>query len=207
MLKDENVANIYYHGSWAQGTCTSASDQDLIIVTRSHQWSTNFYSELDYFHIFELHKLFDKYDVCVYSIENFKTLLQKNYLLCVQCLFLPNEFKLKEEIDFQKIYLEEFYNPARIKKVAFYEMLHSFNLLSAERERSCQSRSSRPENQDNTREDFIFKNLFHGLRFLDLGEQLIHKKSIVDFTRVAHLFQQMKQIRSEVKDDTSKMQA
>jgi predicted nucleotidyltransferase len=36
-LTDDLVANIYFHGSWAQGTCTNKSDQDLIIVTRRFQ--------------------------------------------------------------------------------------------------------------------------------------------------------------------------
>jgi len=188
-LTDDLITNIYFHGSWAQGTCTNKSDQDLIIVTRQCQPPLRFQTDFDYFHKFELHKLFGKYDVCVYSIENFEELLKKNYLLCVQCLFLPNEFKLKEEIDFRKIYFEKnYYDPIRIKKVAFYEMFHSFNL-------SHTPTRSPVENQ--SREDFVFKNFFHGIRFLDMAQQLIQYQTIQDFTSVSHLFSTMNQIRDK----------
>ena len=160
----------------------------MIIVTRRFQSPLRFRADFDYFHKFELHKLFDKYDVCVYSKENFEELLKKNFLLCVQCLFLPNEFKLKEEIDFRQIYLDKYYDSIRIKKVAFYEMFSSLNLTN--------NPPSSTGNQ--SREDFIFKNLFHGIRFLDLAQQLIQFQTIKDLKSVSHLFNTMKQIRDDL---------
>ncbi|CAF4614181.1 unnamed protein product, partial [Didymodactylos carnosus] len=44
-------------------------------------------------------------------------------------------------------------------------------------------------------QDFIFKNLFHGIRFLDLAEQLIETQFIHDLTRVSHILDTMKDIR------------
>ena len=197
------MANIYFHGSCVQGTCTPKSDRDLIIVTRSHQDSVKFWRDFDYFHEFELHKLFGKYDVCVYSVENFEELLKKNYLLCVQCIFLPDEFKIKEEIDFRTIYLEKYYDPIRIKKVAFYEMVSSFNLVEPTKNSNTLARSSTEEETSQSRKNFIFKNLFHGLRFLDLGEQLIQTRSIYDLTRVSHILNTMKEIRGDSTDPSN----
>jgi predicted nucleotidyltransferase len=194
-LNDDCVANIYFHGSWPQGTCTSKSDRDLIIVTHSNQMPLCFRPDFDYFHQFELHKLFDKYDVCVYSLENFEELLKKNYLLCVQCLFLPNEFKIKEEIDFRITYLEKYYDPIRIKKVAFYEMFSSFDMMNSNI--NYPKRSSIRNQIDQSRKDYLFKNLFHGLRFLDIAQQLIQTRTIFNFTSVADLLTTMKEIRDD----------
>lgn len=192
-MSDDSIANIYFHGSWAQGTCTEKSDRDLIIVTRIPEGRLCFNYDFDYFHRFNLHKLFGKYDVCVYSLENFEELLKKNYLLCVQCLFLPKEFRLKEEVDFRKIYFEKYYDPIRIKKVAFFEMLFSFNLINSTSQ--CSKRSS--EEPDRSREDYLVKNLFHGMRFLHLAQQLIEKQTIEDFISISHLFFTMKQIQHQ----------
>ncbi len=193
------VANIYIHGSSIQGTCTPKSDRDLILVTYSDQDPLNFWEDFDYFHQFELHKLFNKYDVCVYSVENFEKLLEKNYLLCVQCLFLPDQYKLKEEIDFRTTYLNKFYDPKRIKQVALYEMFSSVNMLDPLRSSSSAINITEDE-KSQSRQDFIFKNLFHGIRFLDLAEQLIQTRSIYDLTRVSPILDTMKDIRGDPTD-------
>ncbi|CAF1114056.1 unnamed protein product [Rotaria sordida] len=203
-LNEDCVANIYNHGSYAQGTCTPESDRDLIIVTRSCQNYLWLQNDFAYFHSFELHKLFNKYDVCVYSVENFQLALEKNYLLCVQCLFLSDEFKIKEEIDFRTTYLEKYYNTVRIKQVAFYEMLSSFNLLDPPKNPTYPKRSSTENETNQPLSDFIFKNLFHGIRFLDIGEQLIQTRSVHDFTRVSYILNEMKDIRGDPTDESSK---
>ncbi len=200
-LNDNCVANIYFHGSYVQGTCTQKSDRDLIIVTRSYQMPLRFQRDFDYFHQFELHKLFGKYDVCVYSLKNFKELLKKNYLLCVQCLFLPDQFKIKEEIDFRKTYLSKYYDPIRIKKVAFYEMFTSLNMIDRNENPSYPKRSLNQNEEDQSREDYLFKNLFHGIRFLDMAQQLIQTRSIFNLKSVSHLLNTMKDIRNEDQSD------
>ncbi|CAF4307128.1 unnamed protein product, partial [Adineta steineri] len=44
---------------------------------------------------------------------------------------------------------------------------------------------------------YIFKHLFHGLRYLDFAEQLIQTQSIYNYKRVTYIFDQMKEIRDE----------
>ncbi|CAF3734031.1 unnamed protein product [Rotaria sp. Silwood1] len=203
-LNENSVANIYNHGSWVYGTNSPTSDRDLIIVTRSpYQNPLKFYDDFDYFHPFELHKLWNQYDVCVYSIENFEKLLEKNYLVVVQCIFLPDEFKIKEEIDFRLIYLEKYYNQFRLKQVAFYEMNRDFNLYESNNFSNHPKRSSRAIQTKQLRYDYIFKNLFHGLRYLDFAEQLIQTRSIHNFKRVTHIFEEMKDIRGNRTNNSS----
>jgi predicted nucleotidyltransferase len=199
-LNENDVANIYHHGSWVYGSNTRESDRDLIFVTRSSvQRPIKFHEDFDYFHEFELHKLWNQYDICIYSVKNFEILLKKNYLCVLQCVFLPAEFKIKEEIDFRTIYLEKYYNPLRIKQVAAYEMSRDLNLYYSRNDRqhlinhpTC---SSKQLQTSQLRENYIFKNLFHGIRFLDFAEQLLQTKSISDFTRATYVLKEMKRIR------------
>ncbi|CAF4407096.1 unnamed protein product [Rotaria sp. Silwood2] len=203
-LNENSVVNIYNHGSWVYGTNSPTSDRDIIIVTRSpSQNPLKFYDDFDYFHPFELHKLWNQYDVCVYSIENFEKLLEKNYLIIVQCIFLPDEFKIKEEIDFRSVYLEKYYNKFRLKQVAFYEMNRDINLYESNNFSNYPKRSSRALETKQLRNDYLFKNLFHGLRYLDFTEQLIQTRSIHDFKRISHIFSEMKDIRRNSTDRSS----
>jgi hypothetical protein len=202
-LQNSDVANIYHHGSWVYGTNSAKSDRDLIIVTRtSSQKPLEFCDELKYFHEFELHRLW-KYGVCVYSIANFETLLKSNNLAVVQCVFLPDEFKIKEEIDFRTIYLEKYYNTLRLKQVGFYEMYRDLNLYDTSDYSQHSSHSSRSLETNQSRQDYIFRNLFHGLRFLDFVTQLLQTHAIHDFKRVSYLFDQMKEIRGDSADSSS----
>lgn len=193
-LSPDYVTNIYIRGSWVYGTNTPTSDRDLIIITRQHQNPLQFNEDFDYFHQFSLQKLWDRYDVCIYSVENFEILLEKNVLDVVQCIFLPNEFKIKDEIDFRPIYLEKYFNPLRLKKAAFYEMHTDFNLYKSKRTPKNTRRSSKSKEKDQSRQYYILKHLFHGLRYLDFAEQLIRTKSIYDFKHATPLFLEMKEI-------------
>lgn len=197
-LDESSVVNIYNYGSWVYGTNSPTSDRDLMIITRSpHQESLAFTDDIDYFHRFELYKLWNKYDVCVHSVENFEILLEKNYLLAVECLFLPNEFKIKEEIDFRPLYFEKYYNISRLKKVAFHENQTALKTFDEDTNPSNSKLSSRSSRSNQSKSDYSLKVLFHGLRYLDFAEQLIQTRSIHDFKRVTHIFSQMKAMRGD----------
>ncbi|UJR16346.1 hypothetical protein I4U23_003252 [Adineta vaga] len=197
-IKEDEVVCIYNYGSWVYGTNSATSDRDLLIVRRTlKNTPLTFEDEIDYFHNFELHKLWNQYDVCVHTVENFETLLQKNYLLAVECVFLPAEFKIKEEIDFQKIYLDNYYDPSRIKTVAFYENYISVKMYNLDDYTLYPIRSGEPAETSEAGKIYLFKNLFHGFRYLDIAKQLIETKSIHDFKRVSHVLNEMKQIRDD----------
>lgn len=196
-LNEDSVANIYNYGSWVYGTNSATSDRDLMIVTRSPKPPLTFTDDFDYFHDFELHKLWNQYDVCVHSVENFEKLLQNNYLLAVECIFLPDEFKIKLEIDFLPVYLEKYYDPRRIKQMALYENSTAIKMFDLDDDSIYPIRSSRSSQNGRSNSDYLFKNLFHGLRYLDFAEQLIQSKSIHNFHRVSHVLNEMKEIRGD----------
>ena len=202
-LNEDSVANIYNYGSWVYGTNSETSDRDLMIVTRSPSKAPlTFREDFDYFHDFELFKLWNQYDVCVHSVENFQVLLEKNYLLAVECIFLPDEFKIKEEIDFRSVYSEKYFDPLRLKMVAWYENGTAISVYdSDEAAETFPVRSSTWETEDLAGRTHLFKNLFHGFRYLDVAEQLIRTRSIDDFRRVSHVFNEMKAIRGDSIND------
>lgn len=139
--------------------------------------------------------------MCVHSVENFEVLLQKNYLLAIECTFLPDEFKLKEEIDFRGIYLDKYYDPLRLKRVAFYENLTSVNKCNGDDLSDAPERSSPPKESKTSINDRMCKLLFHGFRYLDVAEQLIRTRSIHDFQRVSHVLNEMKETYDESDTD------
>jgi predicted nucleotidyltransferase len=204
-LNEDCVANIYNYGSWVYGTNSPTSDRDIMIVTRSpSQPPLIFQDDFDYFHNFQLNKLWNQYDVCVHSIENFTTLLEKNYLLAVECIFLPDEFKIKEEIDFRPIYFEKYYKPLRIKQAAFYENSTAINMYDLDDDSIYpMMRSSRSSTTSQSSKDYLFKNLFHGFRYLDFARQLIETKSINNFKSVSYVLGEMKAIRGDPTVDSN----
>ncbi|CAF3516785.1 unnamed protein product [Rotaria sp. Silwood1] len=54
-----------------------------------------------------------------------------------------------------------------------------------------------------SKEDYLFKNLFHGFRYLDFAEQLIQTHSIHDYKHLTHIFDEMKDIHYETSDSSN----
>ncbi|CAF3420839.1 unnamed protein product [Rotaria sp. Silwood1] len=203
-LSEDCVANIYHHGSWVYGTNKPNSDRDIFIIARSFsQNPLQFWKDFDYFHEHEVYKLLNKYDICIYSVENFELLLENNYLMAVQCIFLPNEYKIKDDIDFRQIYLDKYYDTLKLKRAAFYEMYRDMKLYSPNANLDDSLHNSMSSERCQSRRNHIFKNLFHGIRYLDFVDQLIQTKSIYDYKRVTHIFHQMKEILGDPGDQSS----
>jgi predicted nucleotidyltransferase len=113
-LDDDQITNIYNYGSWVYGTNHEKSDRDFLFILKSKNGKRlKFKKDFDYFHSFELHCL-KNCDVTIHTCENFELLLEKNYMLAVECLFYPDEFILRNNIDYKTIYLSKYYNPFRL---------------------------------------------------------------------------------------------
>jgi hypothetical protein len=121
-------------------------------------------------------------------------------MLAVECVFYPNEFILRNNIDYKTIYLSKYFNSFRLKQVALYEYNNSLRYITE----NDQSKSlinltitqllCDAVQTTTIDEDRVFKYLFHGLRYLDFGEQLIRTKSIEDFKRASYLLYEIKDI-------------
>ncbi|CAF4741121.1 unnamed protein product, partial [Rotaria socialis] len=198
-LDDNQITNIFNYGSWVYGTNHEKSDRDFLIIMNIEGKRLRFKEDFDYFHSFKLHRI-NKYDVTIHTCQNFELLLEKNYMLAVECLFYPSEFILRNNIDYKTIYLSKYYNPLRIKQVAFYENNESFKYIIDNEQNGSyfyQQRSKTNLTIDQfvcdaiptttLDEDRVLKYLFHGVRYLDIGEQLIRTKSIYDFKRASYV--------------------
>jgi predicted nucleotidyltransferase len=207
-LDDDRITNIYNYGSWVYGTNHQKSDRDFLIVMKSEgkkrEKRLKFRKDFDYFHSFNLRRLKNT-DVTIHSCENFELLLEKNYMLAVECVFYPNEFILRNNIDYKTIYLSKYFNLLRLKQVIFYENDNSREYIIENDPDDYESKL--PVNSTinellcdavqttTTDEDRILKYLFHGIRYLDIGEQLIRTKlTINDFKRASYILFQMRSI-------------
>ncbi|CAF1129752.1 unnamed protein product [Rotaria sp. Silwood1] len=68
------------------------------------------------------------------------------------------------------------------------------------------SKSNYPKHSsilNQSKEDYLFKNLFHGFRYLDFAEQLIQTRSIHDYKHLTHIFDEMKDIHYETSDNSN----
>ncbi|CAF3618451.1 unnamed protein product [Adineta steineri] len=163
-----------------------------------------FHKDFDYFHKFKLHRL-NNCDITIHSCRNFELLLEKNYMLAVECVFYPDEFILRNQIDYKQIYLTKYYNSFRLKQVAFYENQDSLRyIISNDDENNklydtqlnlsidqflCQAVQTTTIDEDR-----ILKYLFHGIRYLNIAEQLIRTKCIYDFRQASYILFEMKDI-------------
>ncbi|CAF4013154.1 unnamed protein product [Rotaria magnacalcarata] len=212
-LDDNQITNIFNYGSWVYGTHHEKSDRDFLIIMNIKDKRLKFKKDFDYFHSFKLHRI-NKYDVTIHTCQNFELLLEKNYMLAVECLFYPSEFILRNNIDYKTIYLSKYYNPLRIKQVTFYENNDSFKYIIDNEQNDSNFYQRKPKTNltidqfvcdaiptTTLDEDRVLKYLFHGVRYLDIGEQLIRTKSIYDFKRASYVLFEMKHIYIENNKD------
>lgn len=190
-LDENDVVNAYQFGSYVYGTNDDSSDRDYLLIIRQARPPLVFTDEIQYFHRFDLKRLFDQYDVCVHSCENFEVLLEQHYLLAVECIFYPDEFVLKNTIDYRSIFLNRYYNPLRLRQVSLYERQFSLDQCSSEYNYGRHP-SSLAKTEDAGR--VTLKFLFHGVRYLHIVEQLISSKTIHDFRRLTPMFFHLKAI-------------
>ncbi|CAF1260532.1 unnamed protein product [Adineta steineri] len=208
-LDDNRITNIYNYGSWVYGTNHEKSDRDFLIIMEDTRKKRRkrlvFHKDFDYFHKFELHRL-NNCDITIHSSRNFELLLEKNYMLAVECVFYPDEFILRNQIDYKQIYLTKYYNPFRLKQVAFYENQDSLRyiisndddennkLYDTQLNPSIDQFLCQAVQTTTIDEDRILKYLFHGIRYLNIAEQLIRTKCIYDFRQASYILFEMKDI-------------
>lgn len=119
-----------------------------------------------YFYKYELHRGPD-YDVVIFSLENFKTLLRIHMLCAIECIFLPLEFIPVNKVDLRSFFMNEAYSIPALRKAIGHESSYSFNLA-----KKCIL------SQDIYRG---LKNLFHGIRYTLFALQILTTRQITDY--------------------------
>ena len=148
-LKDDSVLNAYIFGSTVHGTNTEKSDIDIIMVADIDKKLK--FNKTNYFHKYRLYSLDldidskkQKFDIVVYSKDNFEKLLECCFLVCVECIFSPEKFILRNNVDYKKIYLDKYYNKSKLREALFQEYCYSQNFM----ERYLENTKLLDENKD-----------------------------------------------------------
>lgn len=174
---DKNlITNVYNFGSRVHGCATSSSDYDLLIIGRFEQDPLEFKTaDEKYFHQYDLRTCNigeKKYEVILYSNDNFELLLARHFLLAVESLFNPPEFIPINKIDYQALFLEQYYDPQLIDLALKAESQYSFY---------CVRRYQKGLGEFDAK--WVQKKLFNIVRYNDTTLELITLGTISDLSR------------------------
>lgn len=159
-LIDESEANIYMYGSRVYGTYIDSSDYDFIIVTKFGDP----YKQINYSDI----------NCTIYNRDQFVKLIQQHEISVLECLFLPNKFKL--------LTLFEYGHSGKIDP----KILRSS--LSAKASNSF-VKAKKKFIVEKDRNFYVGKkSLFHSLRIPIFGEQIGQYGKIVDYSAANYLW-------------------
>jgi len=141
--------NVYIYGSRAYGCNRADADFDFIVVTKD----ITINETVDHQNI----------NMAVYSIEDFKKKIAEHEISVLECLFLPADKILKQDVGFEFV-------------------LDLKQLRRSLSEKSSNSWVKAKKKFDVENQTYIAKkSLFHSLRILMFGIQLAQHGKIVDF--------------------------
>lgn len=202
-IEPEKVTNIFNFGSFVHKTNSEHSDRDVLIVADFEQSHRHFKfignCQPPYFHRFKMWSFprdlpkdvkseetqsETATDLTIYSCATFEKLLEANYMIVVECLFYPEEFKIKNDRDWKEVYLTQYYDPTRIKHALNCERGYSHRYL-----KKCEEDPQ--YHKDN--KYLTLKRLFNMLKYFEIGVQLLEFKEIKEFGRSADTWLKIKE--------------
>lgn len=157
-LNNDNVLNIYAHGSRVYKTNTTLSDYDYILIVNKPLKESNFSYENE--------------DFVVFTKQEWEEMALDNNCDFLECIFLEDNFKLKETfipkytLDFNKI-------RGNFSKKASNSFVKCKKKLEVEKDFNPY---------------IAKKSLFHSLRLLQFGIQILKYGKITDYSCCNNLF-------------------
>lgn len=175
-LSDEKIPAIFPYGSYVYGTASPTSDRDFILICQEGEFQDEFAVEKNNFSIH------------LYNPSTFQNHLNQHKISALECCFLPKHLILKENITF------------------------SFNLKLDTLRRSISEKSShswvkakKKFEVEKDRNVYIAKkSLFHSLRIIDFGIQIVQHQKIVNYNSCNTLWEEIYTNPSEQWDDYKK---
>lgn len=177
-LESTNIVNVYVYGSHVYGTATEKSDYDYtVIVKKSNETQKQI-------------KL-QNADITIYPIDYFQSQLQEYLIEFVECVSLEYNPKLTD--NFILIHNEIIKMPLKLNLSKLREGFSRKSSLSWVR--------AKKKFVLNGEDIYIGrKSLFHSLRILLFGIQVVKKGYIFDFTEGREYYDDI--VRSEVPNGT-----
>ena len=160
-LKDEDVLSVYRHGSMIYGTNDHQSDNDFIIIVKDHAVECD--SKNSSYH---------NIDVGIQRQSTFQDLINRHKNFALDCYFLPQEFRLKDNAKFTfKLDLNN------LRKE-----------ISAKSSNSFVKCKKKLEVVADRNVKIAKKSLFHSMGIIDFGIQIATHGKIVDYSSSNHLW-------------------
>lgn len=163
-LTDENILNVYQYGSRVYGSHTEDSDYDYIIVVKEH---------IDV----------DDIDYHVYTEKAFKMAIYEHDISALECIFIPEEFKLKETIDYKQFFeLDKTKLRTSISTIVnnSYVKAKKKLIIAGDYDLNCG-----------------IKSFFHSYRILNFGVQIALKGSIYSYSGCNWLLNELRTLSKQ----------
>ena len=155
-----NVVNIYSYGSQVYGTATEESDYDYIIVFKQALLSSGAFKDN------AISSVDRKIQGVCYSRCGFIDALNNYQIAALECLFLSDEFIVQKKMEFKM----QYFRPKDIVKKIVTTASSSWHFAHL-------------AFQDDEIEDSM-KNIYHAIRILNFGLQILEYKKIVNYNAV-----------------------
>jgi len=160
-VSDPNVLNIYLFGSRVYGTATPESDYDYIIVAQ------NFFDSCNV-------------NIHVYTVEQFRLLLERHDIQALECIFAPAMFKIKEHYPYFKIdEIDKAKLRVAISTIASNSWVKAKKKLTVSGDYSV---------------ELGIKSAFHSLRILDFGIQIASSGRIQNYGSMNWVMKDLKNL-------------
>ena len=186
-LHDENVVHAYMYGSRVYGNARKTSDWDFILVTMGGS-GKNF--EWKFPHTDDGQKQFSDnlINVNFYSLKEHGDRLTGAEPSALECLFLPDEFKLKtvEAFDAVDDKVRQLFGDKNERMMA--ALRHSF---SAKASNSWVKAKKKLTVEKDYNDTVGKKSLWHSIRLMDFGRQIAEHGSIVDYGSCNHIYDEV----------------
>lgn len=160
-----NALNIYHYGSFVYGTfIEGVSDYDYIVVVPDAM------SNLD-----EQQFEFNNCQYTVHSEKSWQEMLDRCDVDAIESYFLPSKFVIKETKKFQADITKE-------------KIRSSFSRVASNSFVKCKKKLEVAESYNPA---IGKKSLWHSLRIVDFGIQILEYGKIVDYTSLNHLHEEI----------------
>jgi predicted nucleotidyltransferase len=193
-----NALNIYHYGSYVYGTNDEESDLDIIMV-----------HDCDGLREKELQFNTDNLSCTVYSRHRFVDLVRGHDISSLECIWIPNELKIKETIKFVNGAEYRCTGIRGIPKLPENHYVFHMCLTSLRKEISSKSSNSfvKAKKKFEVEKQYRLgkKSLFHALRIVMFGTQIASEGKITNYQCANEFWERIKSNPSQKWSDYKKI--
>lgn len=162
-LEEHRIHNIYIYGSRVYGNFTVNSDYDIIVVASS---------------MYLNHEMYDgEYNIHITTPDSFADNLRKHDIHCLECIYAPDDARVLIKKNYLKSFTCFQLDRTRLKKMLLTQAS------------SAWAKGRRRLETGNVKGGA--KSLFHSIRILRFGIQIMEHDKIIDFSMCNKLWKEI----------------